>query len=102
RAVAAEIARIAPQLPVRVKILRREEIPRKRLDARRRFAGARRPDELSAARKARADRLESIDVVLERRRSADAVETDVCRLLCCRHGAGEKQHGYRGSQALVH
>src|SRR5690606_19246012 len=101
RTVAAEVARIAPQVPIRVEILRREEIHRKRLDARRCFAALRQADE-PVPRHRGADRLELIDVMLERRRATDADETDLRGLLRVRSSAGDRKQSYRDPQALLH
>src|SRR5690606_35406969 len=84
RAVAAEVARIAPRVAVRVEVVGREQVPLERLDAGRRLARRRRADELPVAEATRADPLEAIDVVRERRRSADADEADVRHLLRAR------------------
>src|SRR5690606_34689677 len=90
RAVAAEIARIAPELAILVEVLRREEVDRQRLDPLRYLAVARGADVAAAvlARVRRAeqrlrgaDELRIVDVRGERPGPSDALESDIGQLL---------------------
>src|SRR5690606_24187936 len=90
RAVAAEVARVAPKLAVLVEILRREEIDRQRLDALRHLAVARRADipppilariRRTEQRLCGTDELGIVDVRGERPGPPDALESDIRQLL---------------------
>ena len=93
RAVAAEVARIRPELLVLVEVLRRVEIDGERLRARGHLAVARRADEravldrcralgrIETDRNGRAGDLVLVDVGTERRGAPDALEVDFRDLL---------------------
>src|SRR5690606_28555985 len=113
RAVAAEVARVAPELPVLVEVFRGEQIDGQRLDAGRRLAVPRRTYEavrlparvvrdlaLAGSAETSADRrarhVEIVEVGGKRRASADARETDVGRLLRERGSAEQRSRNEHG------
>src|SRR5690606_23369068 len=104
RAVAAEIARVAPQLTILVEVGGREDIDLERLDAFRRLAGPRRADEavLRAARivadpsHRRARELELVQIGNQRSAAADALEARIRDLLSAGQRAHQRHRRQRG------
>src|SRR5690606_409203 len=95
RAVAAKVARIAPQVPILVEIFRREEIDRERLDAFRRLAVAGGANQPAAGIPLHAGPDDLVLAKVRRHRGA-AADTDKIELSCLLSSRRSPEHGRHG------
>src|SRR5690606_21242906 len=94
-AVAAKVARVAPQLPVSVEVRGGEEVASQGLYPAWRLPGRRGADELASEAR-RANRRVVVDVSRQGRRAADTLEADVGGLLRLGKGKRGEQRGDQG------